>query len=122
MNTSETIEGLARGDIKLAQPVTVTSYNGLVPAWDFVIVKLDSQSDKTAGGILYVPETAKDAPSSGTIVAVGPGKKDDDCPMFAQVGDRIFFGRYAGNEKEWRGENLLFLREVDIIAFIKEGV
>lgn len=94
----------------------VTIYNGLLPAWDYVLLRLEESSDKIASGLLYVPDTAKDASHIGEVLAVGPGK--DDIPMICQVGDRLMFNKYAGSEFEWDKEKLLLLRQSDIVCFI----
>ena len=70
---------------------------------------------KTAGG-LYIPDTAKEKPSQGTVIAVGPGKKDE--PMEVKCGDTILFGKYAGNEVHFEDKKYLIMKQSDIMAII----
>jgi chaperonin GroES len=85
------------------------------PLADRVLVEAAAAEDKTAGGII-IPDTAKEKPQKGTVVAVGPGKKDE--PMTVQVGDSVLYGKYAGTEITIDGENYLIMRESDIVAVI----
>ena len=85
------------------------------PLADRVLVEAAAAEDKTAGGII-IPDTAKEKPQKGTVVAVGPGKKDE--PMTVQVGDSVLYGKYAGSEITIDGENYLIMRESDIVAVI----
>ena len=85
------------------------------PLHDRVIVKPALAEEKTAGGII-IPDTAKEKPQTGTIVAAGPGKKDE--PMMVKPGDNILYGKYAGTEIQLNGEELLIMRESDILAII----
>ena len=90
------------------------------PLNDRVIVKRVEEEQKTAGGII-IPDTAKEKPQEGEVVAVGPGKRDDDGKRIAleiKAGDRILFGKYAGNEIKIDGEEHIFLREDDILAIL----
>jgi chaperonin GroES len=80
-----------------------------------VLVEAAAAEDKTAGGII-IPDTAKEKPQKGTVVAVGPGKKDE--PMTVKVGDSVLYGKYAGTEITIDGENYLIMRESDIVAVI----
>ena len=82
---------------------------------DRVIVEPASAAEKTAGG-LYIPDTAKEKPQRGTIVAVGEGKKDE--PMTCKVGDVVLYGKYAGTEINLQGKDYLIMRESDIFAII----
>ena len=82
---------------------------------DRVLVEAAAAEDKTAGGII-IPDTAKEKPQKGTVVAVGPGKKDE--PMTVKVGDSVLYGKYAGTEITIDGENYLIMRESDIVAVI----
>lgn len=92
----------------------------LTPLHDRVLVKRLDSEDKTAGG-LYIPDTAKEKPSRGEIVAVGPGKayKDKVVPMTVKVGDTVLFNKYAGSEVKVDGVEHLMMREDDILALIK---
>jgi len=85
------------------------------PLADRVLVEAAAAEDKTAGGII-IPDTAKEKPQKGTVVAVGPGKKDE--PMTVKVGDHVLYGKYAGTEITVDGENYLIMRESDIVAVI----
>lgn len=91
----------------------------LTPLHDRVLVKRLDSEEKTAGG-LYIPDTAKEKPSRGEIVAVGPGKayKDKVMPMSVKVGDTVLFNKYAGTEVKLDGIEHLMMREDDILAII----
>ena len=83
------------------------------PLADRVFVKPAEAEMKTAGGII-IPDTAKEKPQKGTIVAVGPGKKDE--PMTLKVNDTVLYGKYSGTEIQYDGETYLIMRESDIYA------
>jgi chaperonin GroES len=88
------------------------------PLDDRVVVEPLEAEDKTAGGIL-LPDTAKEKPQRGRIVAVGPGKQRDDgerTPLSVKVGDEVIYGKYAGNDVEVDGLKVKILRESDILA------
>jgi chaperonin GroES len=85
------------------------------PLSDRVLVVPAEAEQKTAGGII-IPDTAKEKPQKGTIVAVGPGKKDE--PMTVKVGDSVLYGKYSGTELQLEGENYLIMKESDIYAII----
>ncbi len=85
------------------------------PLADRVLVEAAAAEDKTAGGII-IPDTAKEKPQKGTVVAVGPGKKDE--PMTVKVGDSVLYGKYAGTEITIDSANYLIMRESDIVAVI----
>ena len=85
------------------------------PLADRVLVEAAAAEDKTAGGII-IPDTAKEKPQKGTVVAIGPGKKDE--PMTVKVGDSVLYGKYAGTEITIDGANYLIMRESDIVAVI----
>jgi chaperonin GroES len=87
----------------------------ITPLHDRVIVKPAPAEEKTAGGII-IPDTAKEKPQRGTVMAAGPGKKDE--PMSVKTGDTILYGKYAGTEVTFEGEDLLIMRESDILAVI----
>ena len=87
----------------------------ITPLHDRVIVKPAAAEEKTAGGII-IPDTAKEKPQRGTVVAAGPGKKDE--PMTVKNGDTILYGKYAGTEVSFEGEDYLIMRESDILAVI----
>jgi len=91
------------------------------PLHDRVIVKREDEEEKTKGGII-IPDTAKEKPVEGKIVAIGEGKLQDDgkrLTLDVKEGDRILFGKYAGTEITFEGEEYLIMREEDIIAIIK---
>jgi len=85
------------------------------PLADRVLVEPAQAEEKTAGGII-IPDTAKEKPQKGTVVAVGPGKKDE--PMTVKVGDVVLYGKYSGTELTIDGGNYLIMRESDIVAII----
>ena len=87
----------------------------VTPLHDRVIVKPAPAEAKTAGGII-IPDTAKEKPQRGTIVAAGPGKKDE--PVTVKVGDAVLYGKYAGTDITIDGEDLLIMRESDILAIV----
>ncbi len=92
----------------------------LKPLNDRVLVKRLEGEEKTAGG-LYIPDTAKEKPSKGEVVAVGPGKAADDgkiIPMTVKAGDQVLFNKYAGTEFKIDGVEHLVMREDDILAVI----
>ncbi|HXU27368.1 MAG TPA: co-chaperone GroES [Bacteroidia bacterium] len=85
------------------------------PLADRVLVEAAAAEEKTAGGII-IPDTAKEKPMRGKVVAVGTGKKDE--PMTVKVGDSILYGKYAGTELQVEGKEYLIMRESDIYAII----
>lgn len=92
----------------------------LQPLNDRVLVKRLEGEEKTAGG-LYIPDTAKEKPSKGEVVAAGPGKAADDgklIPMAVKAGDQVLFNKYAGTEIKLDGVEHLVMREDDILAVI----
>jgi chaperonin GroES len=95
----------------------------LRPLADRVVVEPVEQEETFAGGQLVLPETAKEKPQQGMIVAAGPGKLDDDgerMPMDVKVGDRVLFAKYAGTEIKIDGKKLLILKESDILAVVED--
>jgi chaperonin GroES len=87
----------------------------ITPLHDRVIVKPAAAEEKTASGII-IPDTAKEKPQRGTVIAAGPGKKDE--PMTVKSGDTILYGKYAGTEISLEGEDYLIMRESDILAVV----
>jgi chaperonin GroES len=85
------------------------------PLADRVLVEPAAAEEKTAGG-LYIPDTAKEKPQRGTVVAVGAGKKDE--PMTVKAGDTVLYGKYSGTEITVDGKDLLIMREADIYAIV----
>ncbi len=94
----------------------------LRPLRDRVIVKRIKEEEKTKGGII-IPDTAKEKPIEGEVVAVGDGRileNGQKIPLDVKVGDRILFGKYAGTEIKIEGEELLIMREDDVIAIVEK--
>ncbi|MBC7841263.1 MAG: co-chaperone GroES [Gemmatimonadaceae bacterium] len=91
----------------------------VTPLADRVVVKPLEEAEQMRGG-LYIPDTAKEKPQQGEIVAVGPGKYEDGklVPMTVKVGDRVLYGKYSGTEVTIEGENVLILRESDVLAVL----
>ncbi|MEO4043246.1 co-chaperone GroES [Hoeflea sp. CAU 1731] len=90
------------------------------PLHDRVVVRRVESEEKTAGGII-IPDTAKEKPSEGEIVAVGSGARDDAgaiIQMDVKVGDRILFGKWSGTEIKLNGEDLLIMKESDIMGVV----
>jgi chaperonin GroES len=89
------------------------------PLADRVVVRSLEGHEQTRGG-LFIPDTAKEKPQEGEILAVGPGRYDDGkrVPMDVKVGDKVLFGKYSGTEVMIDGEPLLILRESDVLAVL----
>lgn len=90
------------------------------PLADRVVVRALEETEQMRGG-LYIPDTAKEKPQQGEIVAVGPGKYDENgkrVPMDVKSGDKVLYGKYSGTEVTVEGEQLLILRESDVLAVI----
>ncbi len=90
------------------------------PLHDRVVVRRIEQEAKTAGGII-IPDTAKEKPQQGEIVAVGPGARDEKGALVAldvKVGDRVLFGKWSGTEVKIDGEELLIMKESDILGIL----
>lgn len=85
------------------------------PLADRVVIEPSPAETKTASGII-IPDSAKEKPQEGTIVAVGPGKKDE--PLTVNVGDKVLYGKYAGTELKLEGKDYLIMRESDIFAIV----
>lgn len=83
------------------------------PLADRVLVEPMAAETKTAGG-LFIPDTAKEKPQQGTVVAAGPGKTDE--PMEVKLGDVVLYGKYAGTEVSYEGKNYLIMKQSDILA------
>ena len=91
------------------------------PLNDRVLVKRLEESEKTAGGI-YIPDSAKEKPTRGRVIAVGSGRTNDDGvrkPLDVKAGNEILFGKYAGTEIKIDGEDLIIMREDDILAVVE---
>ncbi len=92
------------------------------PLQDRVIVKRIEEEEKTAGGII-IPDTAKEKPQEGQVVAVGKGRADDGgkvTPLDVKVNDRVLFGKYAGTEITLDGEEHIIMREDDILGIVEQ--
>ena len=90
------------------------------PLHDRVIVKRIEEERKSAGGIV-IPDTAAEKPDQGEVMAVGPGKKNEDgkvSPVDVKVGDKVLFGKYSGQEFKLEGQDLLHMREDDVIGIV----
>ncbi|MCK4569221.1 MAG: co-chaperone GroES [Bacteroidales bacterium] len=85
------------------------------PLADRVIIEPSAAEEKTAGGII-IPDTAKEKPQKGSVVAVGPGTKDE--PITVKVGDTVLYGKYSGTEISFENKDYLIMRESDIVAII----
>lgn len=91
------------------------------PLHDRVVVRRLEEEQKTAGGII-IPDTAKEKPMQGEVVAVGPGAKNDKgeiSPLDVKAGDRVLFGKWSGTEVKIDGEELLIMKETDIMGIIE---
>jgi chaperonin GroES len=91
----------------------------VAPLADRVVIKAIEEAETMRGG-LYIPDTAKEKPQQGEIIAVGPGRYEDGklIPMGVKVGDKVLYGKYSGTEVTVEGENYLILRESDVLAVI----
>jgi chaperonin GroES len=94
------------------------------PLHDRVVVRRLESEEKTKGGII-IPDTAKEKPQEGEIVAVGPGGRDENgklIPIDVKAGDRVLFGKWSGTEVKIDGEELLIMKESDIMGVLEGGV
>jgi chaperonin GroES len=92
------------------------------PLYDRILIRRVAEEEKTKGGII-IPDTAKEKPSEGEVVAVGSGKLNDKGqlrPLEVKKGDRILFGKYSGNEIKLDGDELIILREDEILGVIEK--
>lgn len=91
------------------------------PLGDRVLVKRVEEEEKTKGGII-IPDTAKEKPQEGEVVAVGPGARDDNGkiqPLDVKAGDRILFGKWSGTEVKIDGKDLLIMKESDVLGVVE---
>ncbi|MER9237791.1 co-chaperone GroES [Mesorhizobium sp. M0633] len=91
------------------------------PLHDRILVRRIEVDEKTAGGII-IPDTAKEKPQEGEVIAAGPGARDDSGqlqPLDVKVGDRILFGKWSGTEIKLNGEDLLIMKESDVLGVIE---
>jgi len=94
------------------------------PLHDRILVKRIDAEEKTAGGII-IPDTAKEKPQQGEVIAVGPGARNEAGQLMAldvKVGDRVLFGKWSGTEVKIDGEELLIMKESDIMGVLEETV
>lgn len=94
----------------------------LKPLGDRLVVAPKEQEETTASGII-LPETAKEKPQEGSVIAIGPGRRDDDgkrVEMDVAVGDKVLYAKYAGTEIKVDGQKLLILKETDVLAIVVE--
>jgi len=90
------------------------------PLGSRLVIEPIEQEEVTAGGIV-LPETAKEKPQKGTVLATGPGDRDDEgkrIPLDVQVGDTVLFAKYSGTEIKYNGKKLLIMRESDVLAIL----
>jgi chaperonin GroES len=93
------------------------------PLHDRVVVKRVEQEEKSKGGII-IPDTAKEKPQEGEVIAVGPGarnEKGEIVPLDVKAGDRVLFGKWSGTEVKIEGEELLIMKESDLLGIIEAG-
>ena len=93
------------------------------PLHDRIVVKRIEAEEKTAGGII-IPDTAKEKPSQGEVIAVGPGGRDESgklIPIDVKVGDRVLFGKWSGTEVKIDGKDLLILKESDVMGVVEQA-
>lgn len=93
------------------------------PLHDRVLVRRVEQDEKTSGGII-IPDTAQEKPMEGEIIAAGSGVRNDDgtiTPLDVKAGDRILFGKWSGTEVKIDGEDLLIMKESDLLGIIEDG-
>ncbi len=94
---------------------------GFRPLHDRVVVRRIEQTEKTKGGII-IPDTAKEKPQEGEVIAAGPGARNEQGELVAldgQVGDRILFGKWSGTEVKLDGDDLLIMKESDILGIVE---
>ena len=93
------------------------------PLHDRVLVKRIESDEKTAGGLI-IPDSAKEKPQEGEIIAVGEGARKDSgelIPMSVKAGDRVLFGKWSGTEVKLEGEDLLIMKESDVLGIVEGG-
>ncbi len=93
----------------------------LKPLLDRVVIKRIEEENRTAGGII-IPDTAKEKPSQGMVVSVGPGGRDEaghEIPMTLKVGDRVLFGKWSGTEVKIDGQDLVIMKESEVFGILE---
>ena len=106
---------------KQAQAQTKAQGVGVRPLHDRILVRRMAEDTKTAGG-LYIPDTAKEKPSKGEIVATGKGRVTEDgkiLPLEVKAGDKVLFGKYSGTELKIDGAEYLMMREEDVLGIVQ---
>src|SRR5512139_654674 len=106
-----------------ARTMERSSNMNIRPLHDRIIVERLEEETRTAGGLI-IPDTAKEKPQQGKVIAVGKGKKTEDgkvLPLDVKVGDKILFGKYAGTEIKIEGKELLMMREDDVLGVVEGG-
>jgi chaperonin GroES len=96
---------------------------GFRPLHDRVVIRRVEAEEKTLGGII-IPDTAKEKPMEGEVVAVGPGARDESGkvqPLDVKVGDRVLFGKWSGTEVKLDGEDLIIMKEADIMGVVDQS-
>ncbi len=96
---------------------------GFRPLHDRVLIRRVEAEEKTAGGII-IPDTAKEKPMEGEVVSTGPGARGEDGkvqPMDVKAGDRVLFGKWSGTEVKLDGEDLIIMKESDIMGIVEHG-
>ena len=103
-------------------PLEVMNAMNIRPLYDRIVVKrVETEAEKTHGG-LYIPDSAKEKPQEGEVVSVGKGKRLEDgkiVPLDVQPGDRILFGKYSGSEIKIEGEELIIMREDEVLGILE---
>jgi chaperonin GroES len=115
-----------RSGVEEPQNLFVLKENDMAfrPLHDRILVRRIEADEKTAGGII-IPDTAKEKPQEGEVVAVGPGARDESGKLVeldVKVGDRILFGKWSGTEIKLDGEDLLIMKESDVMGVIEQNV
>src|SRR6266851_5577537 len=100
-------------------PMATKTSTKVTPLSDRVVVRALEETEQMRGG-LYIPDTAKEKPQHGEIIAAGPGKYEDGklVPMSVKVGDKVLYGKYSGTEITLENEQYLILRESDVLAIV----
>ena len=96
---------------------------GFRPLHDRVVIRRVEAEEKTLGGII-IPDTAKEKPMEGEVVAVGPGARDESGkvqPLDVKIGDRVLFGKWSGTEVKLDGEDLIIMKEADIMGIVDQS-
>lgn len=95
----------------------------ITPMYDRIVVRRTEEETRSAGGIV-IPDSAKEKPDQGEVLAVGPGKRTDDgksLPMSVKVGDRVLFSKYSGTDFKLDGDEIVVMREDDVLGVLKGG-